>query len=119
MCRANCAAHSQPEWLEPMALPPPSSGPADLHGSLQFLSGNPAPIAPDQRADPGDLLPQPLADKLMGLDGVDGAWIERDDSGQRVVVLHYSPPGRPTHLPRTVQGMKVKIVGGEPIRALP
>jgi hypothetical protein len=54
---------------------------------------------------------------LLALDGVEGAWIERDAQGQAVVVLHYGRPGHPSHLPASVSGMPTRIVGGEPIRA--
>lgn len=90
---------------------PPSS-------SLAFLQGDPAAVPPQsplQGSD--DVLPQALADELLRLDGVDGAWIERDEQGLRFVALHYSRPGRPSHLPSTVHGLPVRIVGGEPIRA--
>jgi hypothetical protein len=53
----------------------------------------------------------------MGIPGVNGVWIERDASGQRVVMLHYTPGGTKTHLPSTVEGLPTRIVGGEPIRA--
>ena len=54
---------------------------------------------------------------LMALQGVDGVWIEREPDGQRVVVIHYTPSARPTHLPQQVNGLPTRIVGGEPIRA--
>lgn len=85
---------------------------------LDFLRGDPRPV--DLHSAPGadaDVLPQDVADRLLRLSGVDGAWIETDARGRRVVVLHYSRPGRPSHLPPSVQGMPVKIVGGEPISA--
>ena len=87
--------------------------------SLDFLQGEPEPVQPGSAAtpDPADRLPQAVSDQLMRLDGVDGAWIERDAHGQRVVVLHYSKPGPPTHLPATAHGLPVRVVGGEPIRA--
>lgn len=94
-----------------MALPPV---PADLG----FLAGDPEPVRP-QAGPPAvaDVLPQAVADRLLALDGVDGAWIERDAQGQAMVVLHYSRPGQPSHLPASVSGMPTRIVGGEPIRA--
>ena len=87
--------------------------------SLDFLQGDPEPVGPGSTAapDPADRLPQPVADELMRLDGVDGVWVERDANGQRFVVLHYSKPGQPKHLPEMVRGLKVRVVGGEPIRA--
>ena len=86
--------------------------------SLDFLSRPPAPTDPTQSSSRGreEQLPQSTIDKLMALRGVDGVWIEMDASGERYVVLHYSPPGVPSHLPATVEGMKTRIVGGEPIR---
>ena len=87
---------------------------------LGFLAHDPEPVdpqLPQAQPDPADTLPQPVADRLLQLDGVDGAWIERDAGGHRVVVLHYSRSGTPTHLPPTVQGLPVRVVGGEPIRA--
>lgn len=87
--------------------------------SLDFLQGEPEPVRPGASAapDPADTLPQTVADELTRLDGVDGAWIERDANGQRFVVLHYSKPGQPGHLPGMVRGLPVRIVGGAPIRA--
>ena len=85
---------------------------------LDFLRGEPQPV--DESRAPAaaeDVLPQDVADRLLRLSGVDGAWIETDSRGRRVVVLHYSLPGRPNHLPPSVRGMPVKIVGGEPISA--
>jgi len=86
---------------------------------LGFLAGEPEPVRP-QAGPPAaeDVLPQAVADRLLMLDGVDGAWIERDAQGQAVVVLHYSRAGHPAHLPASVSGMPTRIVGGEPIRAL-
>jgi len=54
----------------------------------------------------------------MKIPGVDGVWLEKDEGGG-VVVLHYTPGGDSSHLPRQVQGMPTRIVGGEPIRAQP
>lgn len=93
-----------------------------MPGPLDFLSGPPSPVERSngewtrKRPLPSDVLPQSVADQLLGLDGVDGVWIERDAAGQRFVCLHYSRPDQPLHLPGTVQGMMVKVVGGEPIR---
>lgn len=85
---------------------------------LNMLQSDPTPVGPDQPVDLSDsTLPQSVADNLLELPGVDGAWIESEPSGERVVVLHYTPPGRPELLPRRVDGLRVKIVGGEPIRA--
>jgi hypothetical protein len=93
-----------------------------MPGPLDFLSGPPAPVVEDlggpiERPLDAESLPQPVIDRLMGLDGVDGVWMERDSCGERVVVLHYSPSTHPRHLPGQVEGMAVKIVGGDPIRA--
>ena len=86
-----------------------------------FLGSEPVPVsrqaAQSQGAAAGRL-PQAVVDKLMRIGGVDGVWIERDASGQGVVVLHYTPKGPKAHLPSTVEGMPTRIVGGEPIRAL-
>lgn len=90
-------------------------------GSLDFLLSDPAPVTDPGTSpaeDSADRLPQEVIDRLMRLRGVDGVWIERDASGQRVVVLHYTPGGAAPHLPTHVQGMPTRIVGGEPIRAL-
>ncbi|MDC6169365.1 hypothetical protein [Paucibacter sp. XJ19-41] len=89
-----------------------------LPESLDFLQGDPAPVWPEASpANAADLLPQTVADQLLQLDGVDGAWIERDGQGKPCVVLHYSYAGIPHHLPASVQGLPVRIVGGEPIYA--
>lgn len=90
-------------------------------GSLDFLSADPAPVtAADAAAGDGDSGPR-LADAqvqaLMALRGVDGVWIEREPSGEAVVVIHYTPRDHPNHLPQTVNGLRVRIVGGEPVRA--
>lgn len=84
---------------------------------LDFLASPPEPVGQAVAPDPDDLLPQAVADGLLKLEGVDGAWIERDVHGQRVVVLHYARPGRPDHLPALVSGLQVRVVGGEPIKA--
>ncbi len=88
--------------------------------SLDFLSRPPVPTSgtssSSSREGTDDHLPQATINKLMALRGVDGVWIEMDASGVRHVVLHYSPPGVPSHLPATVDGMKTRIVGGERIR---
>jgi len=95
----------------PTSLPP---------GSTDFLDSEPVPVVRQAAASPGaaaDSLPRAVVDRLMGIPGVDGVWIERDASGQRVVMLHYTPGGTKTQLPSTVEGLPTRIVGGEPIRA--
>lgn len=90
-------------------------------GPLDFLQGAPQPVDP---AAPGagaaeeeaDRLPPAVVERLMALPGVDGVWVERTATG-RVVVLHHTPGGPAAHLPATVEGLPVRIVGGEPIRA--
>lgn len=90
-------------------------------GPLDFLQGAPQPVDP-AAPDPGaaeeaaDRLPEAVVTQLMSLPGVDGVWVERAATG-RVVVLHYTPGGSAPHLPATVEGMPVRVVGGEPIRA--
>ena len=86
---------------------------------LDFLQGDPVPVrASNSSLDPADLLPQHIADQLLNLPGVDGAWIERQANGSRRVVLHVSTnSGLPGALPTMVEGLPVMIVGGEPIRA--
>ena len=98
-----------------MPTPPKASPPP---GDLGFLSGDPAPVGASASPSAEDQLPQPVADRLLQLAGVEGAWIERDARGQRVVVLYYGRPGQPSHLPSQVEGMPTRIIGGEPIRAL-
>ncbi|MBS0392511.1 MAG: hypothetical protein JSS19_04830 [Proteobacteria bacterium] len=90
-------------------------------GSTDFLDLPPLPVTRQAAGVAGgaaDRLPQAVIDKVMGIPGVDGVWIERDAAGQRVVVLHYTPRGSRAHLPATVAGLPTRIVGGEPIRAL-
>jgi hypothetical protein len=89
-----------------------------MTGPLDFLSAPPTPVRQTEGPFSEDVLCQSVADNLLELDGVDGAWIERDPAGERVVVLHYSRADTPSHLPGAVAGMAVKVVGGEPIRAL-
>lgn len=94
-------------------------------GDLGFLHDAPEPVQPGPRGQPGgtaspdhaDVLPQVRADALLALAGVDGAWIERDARGRRFVVLHLNSSGPTAHLPNTVDGLPVRLVGGEPIRA--
>jgi hypothetical protein len=104
----------RPDQEPRMSTRPPSS-------PLDFLHAPPEPVAPAAhagRAPPAaDTLPAATVERLMRLPGVDGVWVERDASGQRVVVLHHSPPGPAPHLPRAVAGLPVRVVGGEPIRA--
>jgi len=92
-------------------------------GPLDFLQGAPAPAeatdgAPEGAASAADRLPDAVVEALMALPGVDGVWIERDGA-ERVVVLHHTPGGPAPHLPARVEGLAVRIVGGEPIRAQP
>jgi hypothetical protein len=101
------------------AAPPP--GPPFEPPDLGFLQGDPEPVDPRQPgagASAADRLPQAEADRLTALDGVDGAWIERDANDKPVVVLHANRPGPMPHLPSSVLGMPTRIVGGAPIRAL-
>jgi hypothetical protein len=86
---------------------------------LDVLSGDPSPVIPDPAPVRGatEELPRQDVERLMQLSGVDGVWVEHDAQGQPVVVIHYTPGGTPTHLPRQVRGMPTRIVGGEPIRA--
>lgn len=89
-------------------------------GSTDFLATDPVPVtrpAGAASAATADRLPKAAVDRLMGIAGVDGVWIEHDASGQRVVVLHYTPKGATAHLPSIVEGLPTRIVGGEPIRA--
>lgn len=88
--------------------------------SLDFLASQPVPVIGQSARSPdaaADSLPKTIVEDLMRLPGVDGVWIERDVSGRRVVVLHYTPGGATNHLPRSVEGLPTRIVGGEPIRA--
>lgn len=88
--------------------------------SLDFLASEPEPVIgqPMPTSDAAaDVLPKAVVDRLMRMPGVDGVWIERELNGRRVVVLHYTPGGTTAHLPRTVEGLPTRMVGGEPIRA--
>ncbi len=89
-------------------------------GTLDFLQGDPAPVsrsAVEAKVDPGDVLPQPTADRLLALDDVVGAWIERNAQGRREICVHVSRPGGGADVPAVVDGLPTRIVGGEPIRA--
>lgn len=77
---------------------------------VQAGDGNTAP-------DPADLLPQHVADALLKVAGVAGAWIERDAQGKRFVAVHCDSPGRPAALPVSAHGLPIRIVGHAPIRA--
>lgn len=70
-----------------------------------------------QRSGSSDVLPQSVADALLQLDGVVGVWMERDSEGHPFVILHTSRITGLQHLPDTVEGMAVRLVGGEPILA--
>lgn len=86
-------------------------------GSTGFLDSDPLPVmrqAGGLAAAAADKLPQVVIDRLMGIAGVDGVWIERDAGGQRVVVLHYAPKGSRAHLPAMVEGLPTCIVGASP-----
>lgn len=87
--------------------------------ATDFLGSDPVPVAQqDAKASPlADALPQVVVEHLMQTAGIDGVWIERNASGQRVIVLHYSFKGSRSHLPSNVEGMPTRIVGGDPIRA--
>jgi hypothetical protein len=95
--------------------------------SLKFLDKQPEPVArtPQPVARPAtsstgpelDRLPQQVVDQLMCLKGVDGVWIERNDDGQRVVVIHYNQCSPAAQAPHRVEGLPTRVVGGEPIRA--
>lgn len=86
---------------------------------LDFLKGEPEPVQPGTTPseDTSVRLPQDVIDRLMQLRGVDGVWIERRADGSSIVVLHYTPKGPAPHLPKQVEGMPTRIIGGEPIRA--
>lgn len=94
-----------------------STPPRDLR--LDFLAQDPVPVSPSDWAtpDPADLLPQAVADALLALDGVDGAWIERTPGGQREVVVHISHAGARSAVPERANGLPTRVVGGQPIRA--
>ena len=64
-----------------------------MTGPLDFLFQPPVPVAPAagepiQRSSSADVLPQSVADALLRLDGVVGAWIEREPGGQPIRALH-------------------------------
>jgi len=89
-------------------------------GPLDFLQADPSPVshsAAQAAVDPADVLAQSSADRLLALDDVVGAWIERDAQGRRQVCVHVSRPGGGAGVPATVDGLPTRIVGGEPIRA--
>jgi hypothetical protein len=89
-----------------------------LPPDLDFLSGEPAPVGEEAGGpSPDDLLPPSVADALLRLDGVVGAWIERDAQGRRFVALHLDHAGPAPHLPATAHGLPTRVVGGAPIRA--
>ena len=93
-----------------------------MTGPLDFLSGSPTPgraVGGEaiERSFSADLLPQSLADSLLRLDWVVGVWLERDPDGKPEVILHTSRLTDLQHLPARVEGMAVRLVGGDPIRA--
>lgn len=92
-----------------------------MTGPLDFLSKPPTPVRAVrgeaiERSSSADALPQSLADSLLRLDGVVGVWLERDPDGKPEVVLHTSRRTDLKHLPARVEGMAVRLVGGDPIR---
>lgn len=86
---------------------------------LDFLHEPVQPTAASGRVapDPADILPQQVADQLLRIAGVEGAWIEREADGSRTVVVHVSTPDRPAGLPATISGLPLRVQGHEPIRA--
>jgi hypothetical protein len=93
-----------------------------MTGPLDFLSRPPTPVRAVggeaiERSFSADVLPQSLADSLLRLDGVVGVWLERDPDGKPEVILHTSRLTDLQHLPARVEGMAVRLVGGDPIRA--
>jgi hypothetical protein len=85
---------------------------------LKFLQGEPEPVGPQgSTPSPEDVLPPAVAEALMLIEGVDGAWIERDAAGQRFVALHCRSAQHARHLPATAHGLPVRVVGSGPIRA--
>jgi len=84
---------------------------------LDFLHQPPQPVGASATPLPADLLPQDVADALLRLPGVDGAWIERSADGRRVVVLHVNHAGQDPAWPSVVQGWPVRIQGRAPIDA--
>lgn len=88
--------------------------------ATDFLASDPVPVAAPAAGAPqaaAERLPQAVVEQLMQTAGVDGVWLERSASGERIVVLHYSLKGSRSHLPGSVEGMRTRIVGGEPIQA--
>lgn len=82
-----------------------------MNDSLEFLKNDPQPVG-RQEVNSVDILPAATINQLMQIAGVNGVWIEKDGSGQRVVVLHYTAGGSISHLPTTVAGMRTVIVKG-------
>lgn len=87
--------------------------------ALDFLHQPAQPVQAQETtaAQAADLLPQPVADRLMALPGVQGVWIERQADGLRLVVLHVDGPGVPAGLPSQVHGLPVRVQGHAPINA--
>jgi hypothetical protein len=87
---------------------------------LTFLTQAPLPLQPGDEpfeVNPDDLLPQHVADELLKISSVVGAWIERDAQGKRFVAVHCDRAGRPAALPVSAHGLPIRIVGHAPIRA--
>jgi hypothetical protein len=61
------------------------------------------------------------AAQLLGLPGVSGVGVEKDDSGQFVLTLHLvtSDPKALSALPSEIEGVPVRFVASGPFRKFP
>jgi hypothetical protein len=87
--------------------------------SLDFLSGDPTPVGAQPSGSEASAaeLPPEVVDSLMRIPGVDGVWVEITANGRREVVLYVTNLRDKPAVPRTIQGMPTRVIGGEPIRA--
>ncbi len=94
------------------AKPPPD---------LEFLQREPEPVGASSKAaladDPDDILSPRIAERMLRIPGVAGAWLERNGAGVRELVVYMLKSGVPEDVPTKVAGFTTRVVVGEPIRA--
>jgi hypothetical protein len=94
---------------------------AKMPPDLEFLQREPEPVRVSsegaQGQDPDDVLSPRIAERLLRIPGVAGAWLERNGAGAREVVVYMLHSGAPRDVPACVAGITTRVVVGERIRA--